>query len=502
MNPPFPSLLIANRGEIAVRIARACRELGIRSIGVYSEADAGALHVRTADQAVKIGPAEASKSYLNIERILAAAKQTGAMAVHPGYGFLAENADFAEAVIAAGLVWVGPPPAAMRAMGDKAGARALMEQASVPVVPGYQGKDDANLLEKAAAKIGFPLLVKAAGGGGGMGQRVVNAAGELGEAIESARREAQSAFGDGRLILEKYLPNARHIEFQVLGDQHGNLLHLFERECSLQRRRQKIVEETPSPLLDGKLRTEMGAASVAAASAVGYTNAGTVEFLVNPSTREFYFLEMNTRIQVEHPITEMVCGIDLVQWQLRIAAGEKLPFAQKDIKQNGHAIECRIYAEDPGSGFLPQAGRVLKLHLPQGEGVRVDAGVEEGSEVGVHYDPLLAKLIVHADDRAAALTKMQASLRETAYLGLTTNIDFLQDLLAHPRVQSGDYDTRFVESNMDELTRDDELLIEVLLAAALVDMQPASMLANGDGNQIPDPHSPWANPNNFRIGDN
>lgn len=498
MAPAFSSVLIANRGEIAVRIERACRELGIRSVAVYSQADAKGLHVRSADAAIEIGPPEASQSYLNIERILAAAKKNKAQAVHPGYGFLAENADFAEAVIAAGLVWVGPPPAAMRAMGDKAGARALMEKAGVPVVPGYQGKDDDASMKKSAESIGYPLLVKAAAGGGGMGQRVVGAAGELAEAIESARREAQHAFGDGRLILEKYLPNARHIEFQILGDQHGKLVHLFERECSLQRRRQKIVEETPSALLDEKLRTEMGAAAVAAARSVGYTNAGTVEFLVDPENRKFYFLEMNTRIQVEHPITEMVCGIDLVQWQLRIAAGEELPFEQKDIRQNGHAIECRIYAEDPGSGFLPQAGRILKLQLPEGDGVRVDAGVEEGSEVGVYYDPLLAKLIVHANDRAAALAKMQACLREAAFLGLTTNVDFLQDLLAHPCVQSGDYDTRFVENNMDELTGDDELPIEVLLAATLVDMQPATVSSD---NEVPDPYSPWASSNGFRIGE-
>lgn len=498
MTPPFSSLLIANRGEIAVRIARTCGELSIRSVAVYSQADTNALHVRSADAAIEIGPAEASQSYLNIERIIAAAKQSGAQAVHPGYGFLAENADFAEAVGEAGLVWVGPPPAAMRAMGDKAGARSLMEKAGVPVVPGYQGKDDDVAIKKAAETIGFPLLVKASAGGGGMGQRVVVAAGELAEAIEAARREGERVFGDGRLILEKYLSDARHIEFQVLGDQQGKLLHLFERECSLQRRRQKIVEETPSLLLNDKLRSEMGAAALAAAGAVGYTNAGTVEFLVDPNTQEFYFLEMNTRIQVEHPITEMVCGIDLVQWQLRIAAGEKLPFEQKDILQNGHAIECRIYAEDPRNGFLPQAGRVLKLQLPDGDGVRADTGVEEGSEVGVYYDPLLAKLIVHAEDRAAALGLMQTSLRDTAFLGLTTTIDFLQDLLAHPRVQIGDYDTRFVETHMDVLNRDSELPIEVLLAAALVDMQPANMVANG--NDAPDLYSPWTSVDNFRIG--
>lgn len=494
----FTSLLIANRGEIAVRIARACRELGIRSVAVYSQADAGALHVRAADEAVEIGPAEAGQSYLNIERVLAAAKQSGAQAVHPGYGFLAENAEFAEAVIAAGLVWVGPPPAAMRAMGGKAKARALMEKAGVPVLPGYQGKDDAAALQKAAEQIGYPLLVKAAAGGGGVGQRVVNQAGELVESIEAARREAQNAFGDQRLILEKYLPTARHIEFQVLGDEHGKLLHLFERECSLQRRRQKIVEETPSPLMDAKLRAAMSAAALAAAGAVGYSNAGTVEFLVDPATRHFYFLEMNTRLQVEHPITEFVCGIDIVQWQLRIAAGEKLALEQKDLQQRGHAIECRIYAEDPASGFLPQAGRVLKALLPTGDGVRVDAGVADGSEVSVHYDPLLAKLIVHAPSRAHALARMQAALREIAFLGVTTNIEFLQDLLAQPDVKSGEYDTRFVVDRLIDWSVNRDLPNELLIAAGLLELQPMrSQLAD---DEDPDPYSPWAQASGFRIG--
>jgi acetyl-CoA carboxylase biotin carboxylase subunit len=495
----FNSVLIANRGEIAVRIARACRELSMHSVAVYSQADAGALHVRVADEAVEIGPAEASQSYLNIERVLAAAKQSGAQAVHPGYGFLAENAEFAEAVIAAGLVWVGPPPAAMRAMGNKAGARTLMEKAGVPVLPGFQDEDDAVSLKKAAEQIGYPLLVKAAAGGGGVGQRVVNKAGELSEGVEAARREAQNAFGDQRLILEKYLPTARHIEFQVLGDQYGKLLYLFERECSLQRRRQKIVEETPSPLLDSKLRTEMSAAALAAAGAVGYTNAGTVEFLVDPKTRQFYFLEMNTRVQVEHPITELVCGVDIVQWQLRIAAGEKLTLKQKDIQQRGHAIECRIYAEDPAASFLPQAGRVLKMRQPKGDNVRVDSGVGEGTEVGVYYDPLLAKVIVHADTRSAALERMQAALRDTAFLGLTTNIEFLQDLLAHPAVQAGDYDTRFVENQFGSWSAGKEVPTEVLLAAALLELQPVNKPAGGD-EENPDPYSPWARADGFRIG--
>lgn len=488
-------LLIANRGEIAVRIARACRQLGIRSVAVYSQADAGALHTRMADEATEIGPAEARQSYLNIERVLAVAKASGAQAVHPGYGFLAENADFADAVQAAGVVWVGPPPRAMRAMGNKAGARELMEQAGVPVLPGYQGKDDAASLKKAAQSIGYPLLLKAAGGGGGMGQRVVNSAADLDEAIAGARREALASFGDERLIAERYLAQARHVEVQVLGDQHGKLLSLFERECSLQRRRQKVVEESPSPLLDDRLRSEMSKAAVAAASAVGYTNAGTVEFLVDPKTREFYFLEMNTRVQVEHPVTELVTGIDIVQWQIRIAAGEPLTIEQSNLRQSGHAIEARVYAEDAEAGFLPQAGTVLKVLSPAD--ARVDAGVAEGDAVSTHYDPMLAKVIVHGADRADALELMRRALAQTAYLGVTTNIEFLQDLLAHPSVQSGEINTGFIEREFAGWKRADELPEGVLVAAALSEVSQA---AAGEQSEGEDVYSPWASGSGFRMG--
>ena len=503
MLPPKPisSLLIANRGEIAVRIIHACRELGIRSVAVYSQADAGSLHTRLADEAIEIGPAEASQSYLNIERLLSAAQRSGAAAVHPGYGFLAENADFAEAVQAARLLWVGPPPAAMGTMGDKAGARALMEEAGVPVLPGYQGKDDGPSLTKAAAGLGYPLLVKAAAGGGGMGQRVAQNVAELADAIEGVRREAKQLFGDGRLILEKYLPSARHIEIQVLGDQHGKLLHLFERECSLQRRRQKIVEESPSPLLDTNLRTAMAAAALAAAGAVGYTNAGTVEFLVEPETGEFYFLEMNTRVQVEHPVTEVITGIDIVQWQLRIAAGEPLPFEQAEVRQSGHAIECRIYAEDPAAGFLPQAGRVHKLLLPAEKNVRVDSGVAEGDLVSSFYDPLLAKVIVHANDRPSALRLMHEALRRTVFLGLTTNIEFLQDLLSQDEISAGQYDTRFVDRHMAAWSGDQELPMQVLVAAALAELDmTAAQSPSPDSAEPEDLFSPWAAGTGFRIG--
>lgn len=490
----FTKVLIANRGEIAVRIAAGCKKLGLASVAVYSEADAGALHTQVADEAVLIGPAAARQSYLNIGAVLAAAQATGAEAVHPGYGFLAENAEFAQAVLDAGLVWVGPPPSAMQAMGDKARARELMLQAGVPVLPGYQGADSTAELETAAATLGYPLLVKAAAGGGGVGQRVVYAAAELGEAIAAARREAASAFGDERLMLEKYLAKARHVEVQVLGDQHGNLLHLFERECSLQRRRQKIVEETPSPLLDGELRAAMCQAAVAAAAAVDYTNAGTVEFLVDPDTRQFYFLEMNTRLQVEHPVTELTTGIDIVEWQLRIAAGEPLNIEQSKLTQRGHAIECRIYAEDPAAGFLPQAGTVLRLQWPQG--ARVDSGIAEGSQVTVHYDPMLAKLSVHAADRTAAIIAMQAALAATVLLGVGSNIDFVQAVLADPAVGAGDFDTQTVERAFANWQPAAQLPPEVLLAAAALEWHPPAGATQTDV----DPYSPWASASGFRMG--
>lgn len=493
----FKSVLIANRGEIAVRVAAACRKLGLASVAVYSQADAGSLHTQVADTAVFIGPADAKQSYLNMGRILEAAKETGAEAVHPGYGFLAENAEFAETVMQAGLVWIGPPPPAIRAMGSKAGARQLMQRAGVPVLPGYEGADDDAALANAAAQIGWPVLVKAAAGGGGVGQRVVLAQAELAEAIAAARRETKHAFGDERLILEKYLSTARHIEFQVLGDQHGKLLHLFERECSLQRRRQKIVEETPSPLLDDDLRERMAAAALAAAGAVGYTNAGTIEFLVDPQTGEFYFLEMNTRLQVEHPITELVTGIDLVEWQLRVAAGERLPFEQGDLRQEGHAIECRIYAEDPASGFLPQAGQALHLRWPQT--ARVDAGLVEGGRVSMHYDPMLAKLSVHAPTRADALAQMRSALAETVLLGVTHNIDFLQTIVADAGVQAGEYDTTYVERRLADWQPKAELPLDLLIAAAAA-MQGAGINSQPADEADDDPYSPWASGSGFRMG--
>ncbi len=510
----FRKILIANRGEIAVRVLRACREMGVRSVAVYSEADAAALHVRMADEAYLIGPAEALQSYLDPERIIQAARAARADAIHPGYGFLSENAAFAEAVQQAGLTFIGPPPAAIRAMGDKAAARAVAQASGVPVTPGYQGLDDDDALLQAAQSLGgWPLLVKAAAGGGGKGMRVVQNAAGLPEAIASARREAQHAFKDTRLILERYIQNAHHVEFQILGDEHGNMVHVFERECSVQRRHQKIIEESPSPLLDDALRQRMGAAAVSAAQAAGYTNAGTIEFIIDPDTRQFYFLEMNTRLQVEHPITELISGLDLVQWQIRIAAGQRLPFTQADLHARGHAIECRLYAEDPANGFLPATGTLLRFIEPKGPGVRVDSGVGSGDAISIHYDPLIAKLVVYAEDRPTAIHKMLAALGETVLLGLTTNIRFLQDVLSDEAFQSGQAHTTWVEQRFAGWQPPRcALPPEALIAAALTHLQGDGLGAPGGGvpgagetaaNQParPDPFSPWRLGNAFRNGE-
>ncbi len=495
----FTKLLIANRGEIAVRIIRACRELGIAAVAVYSEADAQALHVRQADEAVLLGSADPAESYLNVSRILEAARQTGVQAVHPGYGFLSENAAFARAVEEAGLVFVGPPPAAIQAMGDKAEARARMQEAGVPVVPGYQGADEGLALERAAAELGYPVLVKASAGGGGRGMRVVWDLDDLPEELAAARREALHAFQNERLIIEKYIPRARHIEFQVFGDRDGKIVHLFERECSIQRRHQKIIEETPSPLLDPALREEMGAAAVAAARAVGYENAGTVEFIVDPDSRAFYFLEMNTRLQVEHPVTELLTGLDLVEWQLRVAAGDPLPFEQGDLTRRGHALECRVYAEDPAGQFLPTAGRLHQLVLPQGPGIRVDSGVAGGDTVGTAYDPLLAKVIVHAEDRQGAIRRMQAALSEMVILGLETNQAFLRDVLAHPEFQAGEATTQFLERHFSAWAPPGvPVPPAALIAAALIELQPPP--DGGAQEDDPDPYNPWRQRDGFRLG--
>jgi 3-methylcrotonyl-CoA carboxylase alpha subunit len=497
---PLTKILIANRGEIAVRILRACREMGIRTVAVYSEADTRALHVQLADEAVCIGPAPARESYLLSQRIIDSAIQTGAQAIHPGYGFLSENAAFAQAITDAGLTFIGPPASAIKAMGDKANARALMQKAGVPVVPGYQGDDqtDATLTAE-ATRIGYPILVKAAAGGGGKGMRIAHIPADLPEALAAARREALHAFNDDRLILEKYLAEARHVEIQILADQHGNTIHLNERECSVQRRHQKIIEETPSPLLDETLRAEMGAAAIAAAQTVGYTNAGTIEFIVDPHTRAYYFLEMNTRLQVEHPITEFITGLDLVQWQIKIASGEPLrpSLITNHPSPIGHALEVRLYAEDPASGFLPASGPLLAFIPPTGPGVRVDTGFQTGDTLTTHYDPLIAKIIVHAEDRPAALRKMQTALRDTVLLGLTTNLEFLQTVLAHPIFQSGAATTRFIETHLPNWQPDPELPLEVLIAAALASHQSS---VSSVQSSVGEPYAPWTALTNFRLG--
>jgi acetyl-CoA carboxylase biotin carboxylase subunit len=493
----FKKILIANRGEIAVRIMRACKELGIQTVAVYSDADKNALHVQHADEAIHIGPAAPKESYLNMEKIIAAAKQSNADAVHPGYGFLSENASFAAAVDSAQLTFIGPSAESIRLMGDKAESKIRMKQAGVPTVPGMEGIRAEEDFEKAAQEIGYPVLVKAAAGGGGKGMRVVNTEGELPEAIESARREALNAFGDERLLIEKYIPKAHHVEFQVFGDRHGNLVHLFERECSVQRRHQKIIEETPSPLLIPELRQQMGEAAIKAAQAVNYFNAGTVEFIIDPDTYKFYFLEMNTRLQVEHPVTELVAGLDLVHWQIRIAAGEPFPFSQSSFTQRGHAIECRIYAEDPANGFLPSTGRLLQFVEPRGPGVRVDSGFATGDEVTHFYDPLLAKLVVHADDRASAIQRMHAALNDFIVHGVVTNIDFLQAVLAHPDFANGEVTTRWVETSF-HWSPPAEPSFESLIAASLADLTIVNHQSSIENRNEPDPYNPWKSSNGFR----
>jgi len=494
----FKKILIANRGEIAIRILRACKELGIKTVAVYSDADKHALHIQHADEAIHIGDSSPKESYLDMDKIIDAAKQTNADAVHPGYGFLSENASFAGKVASAQLTFIGPSADSIRAMGDKAESKMAMKKAGVPTVPGVEGLEYKSDFKKAAQEIGFPVLVKAAAGGGGKGMRVVNDESELDESIEGARREALNAFGDERLLIEKYLPAAHHIEFQVFGDQHGHLVHLFERECSVQRRHQKIIEETPSPLLTPELRAQMGEAAVKAAQAVGYYNAGTVEFIFDPLLSSYYFLEMNTRLQVEHPITELTTGLDLVQWQIRVAAGEHFPYSQEQLTQRGHAIECRVYAEDPANGFLPSTGKLLQYIEPRGPGIRVDSGFVTGDEVTHFYDPLLAKLIVHAEDRETAIQRMQAALREFVVHGVVTNIDFLQDVLSHPDFANGEVTTRWVETKFN-WTPPSEPLFESLIAASLTDLTIANRKSEIANSNEPDPYSPWKKPSGFRT---
>ncbi len=486
------TVLIANRGEIAVRIARACRTAGLRAVAVYSEADRGAVHVRAADAAVPIGPAPARASYLDQEALLAAARTAGADAVHPGYGFLAESAAFARAVEAAGLVWIGPPPEAIATMGDKLAARGAAERAGVPVVPGATvAAGDLAEARRRAAALGYPVLVKAAAGGGGKGMRAVAREADLGPALEAAAREAEAAFADGRVYLEKLLVRPRHVEVQVLGDRHGALVHLGERECSIQRRHQKIVEETPCPALSDPGRRELTAAALAIARAVGYASAGTVEFLLAPDGR-FYFLEMNTRLQVEHPITEWVSGVDLVAAQLAIAGGAPLGFAQDDVRLTGHAIEVRLCAEDPAAGFRPSPGPILAVREPGGPGVRLDSGIAAGSVVPVEYDSLLAKLSAWGRNRTEALARLRAALDDTIILGPTTNLPFLADVLAHPALARGDTHIDFLADHF-ATWRPPAADVTAALAAALA-------LGGADTPATSTLPTPWQTLGRWRLG--
>ncbi|WP_432114961.1 biotin carboxylase N-terminal domain-containing protein [Streptomyces sp. S1] len=486
----FDTVLVANRGEIAVRVIRTLRELGVRSVAVYSDADADARHVREADTAVRIGPPPAAESYLSVPALLDAARRTGAQAVHPGYGFLAENAAFARACAEAGLVFIGPSAEAISLMGDKIRAKETVKAAGVPVVPGAADPE----LAEAARELGAPVLLKPSAGGGGKGMRLVRDLAVLDEEIAAARREARASFGDDTLLVERWIDGPRHIEIQVLADTHGNVVHLGERECSLQRRHQKIVEEAPSVLLTPELRAAMGAAAVEAARSCGYVGAGTVEFIVPGGDPASYcFMEMNTRLQVEHPVTELITGIDLVEWQLRVASGEPLPFAQEDVRLDGWAIEARICAEDPSRGFLPSGGTVLALHEPQGKGARTDSGLSEGTEVSSLYDPMLSKVIVHAPDRPTALRRLRAALADTVTLGVPTNAGFLRRLLAHEDVVTGDLDTGLVEREAEGLVPED-VPVEVYAAAAAVRLAELAPAPRGGWTD------PFSVPNGWRLG--
>jgi 3-methylcrotonyl-CoA carboxylase alpha subunit len=482
----FRTLLIANRGEIACRVIRTAKAMGLRTVAVYSEADRSAMHVAMADEAVLLGPARARDSYLNIARVIEAARKTGAEAVHPGYGFLSESAEFAQACLDAGLVFVGPTAAMITAMGSKSGSKFLMERAGVPLVPGYHGdaQDDATLA-KAADRIGFPVLVKASAGGGGRGMRIVRQAGELAGSIVSAKREAKAAFGDDRVLIEKFVTNPRHIEVQIIGDSHGNLLSLFERECTLQRRHQKVIEEAPSPTLNEAQRETVCAAARKAAGAVNYVGAGTIEFVSDG--KEVFFIEMNTRLQVEHPVTELITGIDLVEWQLRVAFGERLPLTQDLIKMNGHAIEARVYAENPQKNFMPSVGMIRTWRVPEAvSGLRVDAGYREGDAVSPYYDAMLAKVIAWAPDRETAIERLNRALEDSDIRGVVTNIPFLSALVTHPDIAANAIDTGFIERELATLTETSVVAGDLEFGAAV-----AAILGEEQKLASSEPPSPW-----------
>ncbi|MFN8614725.1 MAG: acetyl-CoA carboxylase biotin carboxylase subunit [Vampirovibrionales bacterium] len=479
-NANFKKVLVANRGEIALRIIRGVQQAGLKAVAIYSSADQQSPHRFEADEAYEITGETAGETYLNIDRVLAIASQSKSEAIHPGYGFLSENAIFAKRCQEAGLIFIGPEPRVIEAMGDKITAKHAMQNAQVPVLPGITLDDDLSIeiIAEEAEKIGYPVLVKAAAGGGGKGMRLVSKADDLANAIESARREATKAFGDGRVFLEKYIEKPRHVEIQVIGDTHGNLVHLFERECSIQRRHQKILEESPSIALSTSLRKAMGEAAIAAAKTIGYTNAGTVEFIVAPDGR-FYFLEVNTRLQVEHPVTELVTGIDLVQWQLQVAQGEKLSKSQNQLSQRGHAIECRIYAEDPNNQFLPATGTLYWVQWPQGPNIRIDAGVTTGNEIGIHYDPMLAKLIVWGETRPLAIETLRKALQETIILGVTTNIPFLLELIQHPEFVNGNTHTHFLNEHSITLQQEPTNALWAASAFAQIPNSPLQHLFQG-----------------------
>jgi 3-methylcrotonyl-CoA carboxylase alpha subunit len=501
----FKSLLIANRGEIAVRVMRTARAMGIRTVAVYSDADAGAYHVREADEAVHIGPAAAKESYLVIDKIIAAAKASGAEAIHPGYGFLSENVAFAEACEKAGLIFVGPPASAIKAMGLKDAAKALMEKAGVPVVPGYHGDvQDARFLEGEAQKIGYPVLIKAVAGGGGKGMRRVDDPAKFEAELKSAQREAGSAFGDERVLVEKYVARPRHIEIQVFADAHGNAVYLHERDCSLQRRHQKVIEEAPAPDMPPEMRRAMGEAAVAAAKAIGYRGAGTVEFIADASrglrADAFWFMEMNTRLQVEHPVTEAITGTDLVAWQLQVAAGGKLPLAQAEIPLNGHAVEVRLYAEDPAKKFFPSTGRLVRLRAPDDAGIRMDMGVEEGDEVSMFYDPMIGKIIAHGETREVALARLRHFLLGMEVAGPKTNLSFLAAIMGHEAFRQADIDTGFIDRHLDELAPAPALSARVLGAAVTGYMQERARSRLAAQAKTSEPWSPWAANDEWVLG--
>ena len=512
----FEKILIANRGEIACRIILTCHRMGIRTVAVYSEADAGELHVHLADESCCIGKSAPAGSYLCIENVLDASKKHDAQAIHPGYGFLSENAEFARRCSQSGIVFIGPSAEAIEQMGAKDQAKCVMENAGVPVVSGYKGAEQSpEFLNAEAEKIGYPLMIKAVLGGGGKGMRVVRKQTDFSEALESARNEARNAFGDDRVLLECFISGPRHIEFQIFGDQHGNVIHLFERDCSLQRRHQKIIEESPSPFMDDELRLSMADAAVAAAKAVKYTGAGTVEFIVGDD-REFFFMEMNTRLQVEHPVTEMITGLDLVEWQLRIAAGEKLPLTQHEVHQTGHAIEARIYAENPKTGFLPSIGTLHRLAFPDifhkvkkiednnsqsWSSIRIDSGVEQGGEISIHYDPLIAKLVVHADSRKQAIRTMQTALAQSGVLGVETNLGFLQNIMQHPDFEAAKTDTLFVDSNLESLLEENHNSVDwVCWGTAIACLLEDYAESETKAQESMEPCSPWNSLNNWRTG--